>query len=252
MEFLRIPSPLFLFSFTASPPNILHILFIYCCSEIYLLCKAGCLPLIRSFLWKLLADFFNALDVWAYISHAQALEPSLTTPCPWKPHESSIPPCTPVTGQPSAEMWIWKSHGPHTDRRAWRAMSRWHRFVTTARTAAAPPTEAHSCPLGAASKVDEWILSLYTMNVNRHNIETTFLGGVKLFLVIVVLWRISSFAVKCKCDFSQPVNGKLNHVCLFLKIWVLYFYFSYPRVSLSVRTHRCGQDQSGLAHPSLG
>lgn len=52
MEFLRIPSPLFLFSFTASPPNILHILFIYCCSEIYLLCKAGYLPLIRSFLWK--------------------------------------------------------------------------------------------------------------------------------------------------------------------------------------------------------
>lgn len=47
MEFLRIPSPLFLFSFAASPPNILHILFIYCCSEIYLLCKAGYLSLIR-------------------------------------------------------------------------------------------------------------------------------------------------------------------------------------------------------------
>lgn len=47
MKFLKIPGPLFLFSFTASSTNILHFLLIYCYSGMYLLCKLRYLVFIK-------------------------------------------------------------------------------------------------------------------------------------------------------------------------------------------------------------
>lgn len=86
MKFLKIPGPSFLFSFTASSTNILHFLFIYCYSGIYLLCKVRYPIFIKfngeqnAFLWHLLANFLNVLGMWPYILHASALRLYLATP----------------------------------------------------------------------------------------------------------------------------------------------------------------------------
>lgn len=75
---------------------------------------------------------------------------------------------------------------------------------------------------------------------------TTFLGMLELFLGMVSFWKVSSFAMKYKCDFYP--HGELSHVCLFfLNLSFVMFSISlYPRgflicVHIQMRT---GTDQA--------
>lgn len=78
---------------------------------------------------------------------------------------------------------------------------------------------------------------------------------VKLFSVMVALWKFSSFDMKCKCDFYPPANDRLNYFCLFvflIQVLLCFRFLFTPGVSLSVCTDRWEQEQIRLSHPSLG